>query len=141
MSDCCCSSKSNSSHPTKHACPVNGLEYSEVSRRTINHHIKQSWLWDGKDQPYYFCDDPNCDVVYFGLDNSVIQKSHVRTAVGVKNDSEDSMICYCYGVTKSDASDNENIRNFVINMTKTGDCSCETSNPAGACCLKYFPHS
>ena len=139
MSDCCCSSHCKPSHPVKHICPVNGQEYPEVSRKTVRHHIKQSWLWDSKEQPYYFCDDPDCDVVYFGIDDSVILKSQMRTVVGVKEDSDTSLVCYCYGATKADILDEASIRQFVTKQTKSGDCSCETSNPAGCCCLKYFP--
>lgn len=140
MSDCC-SSQCENSHTVKHVCPVNGKEYSEVPMRTISHHIKQSWFWDGEEQPYYFCDDPECDVVYFGIDDSVILKSQVRTTVGMKENSNNSMVCYCYGATKEDVRDEASIRNFVIQKTKSGDCSCETSNPAGTCCIKYFPHT
>lgn len=141
MSDCCCSSKCETSHPVKHRCPVNGVEYPEVPKRTITHHIKQSWEWDGKDQPYYFCDDPDCDVVYFGMDDSVIVRSQVRTVVGEKESSDDAMLCYCYGATMADALQEKGIRDFVIEKTKVGDCSCETSNPSGTCCLKYFPRT
>ena len=139
MSDCCFSSQRKSSKPAKHRCPVNGIEYVEVPIRTVSHHIKESWLWDEKGQPYYFCDDPDCDVVYFGLDNSLILKSQVRTAVGVKDQSKDAMLCYCYGATNKDVNKKQGIRNFIIRKTKQGECSCETSNPSGTCCLKYFP--
>ena len=50
-------------------------------------------MWDDKGQPYYFCDDPECDVVYFGLDDSLILKSQVRTPVGLKERSEDATVC------------------------------------------------
>ncbi len=139
MSDCCCSSRPNPDIPVKHRCPVNCVEYGEVSSRTISHHIKESWHWDDKGQPYYFCDDPDCDVVYFGQDNSLILKSHVRTAVGPKDRSENATLCYCYGTTKADVRNEPGIREFVIKKTKDGKCSCETSNPSGTCCLKYFP--
>lgn len=137
MSDCCCSSHAKT--PVKHRCPFNGIEYPEVPKRTISHHIKESWQWEGQDQPYYFCDDPDCDVVYFGVDDSVILKSQLRTTIGVKDKSDEAMVCYCYGATKKDALTEKAIRGFVIERTKLGDCSCETSNPSGTCCLKYFP--
>ena len=140
MSDCCCSSRRESSNPAKHRCPVNGVEYAEVPSRTVSHHIKESWLWDDKGQPYYFCDDPDCDVVYFGLNNVLILKSQVRTTVGVKDKTEDAILCYCYGATKEDVKNSQKIGDFVIRKTQHGECSCETSNPSGKCCLKYFPH-
>ena len=95
--------------------------------------------WEGLDQPYYFCDDPDCDVVYFGVDDSVILKSQLRTTVGVKDKSDEAMVCYCYGATQADVIKENGIRFFVIGKTKKTKCSCETSNPSGTCCLKYFP--
>jgi hypothetical protein len=140
MTDCCSSSECKSSHPNKHRCPANGIEYSEVSKRTIAHHINHSWLWDSNGRRYFFCDAPDCDIVYFGDDDSVIMKSQLRTKVGVKELSNDAMLCYCFGVTKADALSAPAIRDFVVTQTKLGLCSCDTSNPSGRCCLKNFPH-
>ena len=98
-------------------------------------------MWDNKDQRYFFCDDPNCDVVYFGEDKSVILKSQLRTKVGLKEATEDALLCYCFGVTKADGLSNPSIKNFVSAETKQGLCSCETSNPSGRCCLKDFPRN
>ena len=91
MSDCC--SKS-CSHSETHRCPANGKEYKGVSKKTILHHIKEPWRWQGESQSYYFCDDPECDVVYFGQDNSTIEKSALRTIVGIKEKSDSFPICY-----------------------------------------------
>lgn len=137
MSDCCTSS-TTTIKSVKHCCPVNGKEYTEVSARTIMHHLKAAWQWQKQDQAYYFCEDPACDVVYFGEDNSVILTTHLRTAVGIKDPSPDSLLCYCFGITRADAMHNPQIRDYVINMTKNKLCSCETSNPSGRCCLKNF---
>jgi len=59
--------------------------------------------------------------------------------VGVKDKSDEAMVCYCYGATQADVVNENGIRDFVIRKTKGGECSCETSNPSGTCCLKYFP--
>ena len=84
---------------------------------------------------YFFCDDPGCDVVYFGQDDTVICRPQLRTPV--KNAS--ALLCYCFGVTLDDASQNPEIRDFVVEKTRQGLCSCDTSNPSGRCCLKNFP--
>lgn len=139
MSDCCTSGKGNTQGKKTHRCPVNGLEYSLVSERTIKHHIKQSWQWQGHGKHYYFCEDPDCDVVYFADDDSVIVKSQLRNEVGIKSTSENALLCYCFGVTRADALSNPEVRDFVVAQTKDGLCSCETSNPSGRCCLKNFP--
>lgn len=139
MSDCCSFSSCDSTHPKKHRCPVNGHEYSEVSVRTITHHIKDAWTWQPTGHQYFFCDDPACEIVYFGDDGSAILKSQLRTRVGLKEPSDNSLLCYCFGVTKADFSVNPATKDFVVGRTKAGLCSCDTSNPSGRCCLKDFP--
>jgi hypothetical protein len=118
---------------------VNGKEYKSVTMKTILHHIRSPWKWVEKRQGYYFCDDPNCDVVYFGKDDSVITKTQIRTTVGIKERKPDSLICYCFGVSKLDAQQHPGIRDFIVGKTKVGICSCDTSNPSGRCCLIDFP--
>jgi len=141
LADCCSSTCGGSSPANKKACPENGLEYAEVSTRTIIHHLKHPWRWMDTAQRYYFCDDPSCDVVYFGDDDSVIHRDDLRTAVGIKENTASSLLCYCFGITKADADKEPSLRGYVIQKTKAGLCSCETSNPSGRCCLKDFPRS
>ena len=77
--------------------------------------------------------------MYFGQDNSVIKQSDLRTKVGVKDKSEQAIICYCFGVTKDEAYRYPDIKTFVIEQTKKKICACESMNPSGKCCLKDFP--
>lgn len=137
----CCSAGFDSAHPRKGRCPVDGRECSEVSARTIAHHIKAPWAWVPSATRYYFCDAPDCDVVYFGDDNSVVLKSQVRTCVGVKERARHDLLCYCFGVTRADYERDPALKGFVVAQTKIGACSCETSNPSGQCCLKDFDSS
>lgn len=111
MSDCCSSSlcSTGKSVPKKHRCPKNGNEYLQVSTTTIMHHIDEPWNWKIKEQGYYFCDDPMCEIVYFGEDGIVIEKSALRKPVGIKE------------------------------KTKEQVCACDVRNPSGKCCLKDFP--
>lgn len=139
MADCCSFSERTSAHPKKHRCPINGVEYTEVAAKTIAHHIKHSWKWSANGRRYYFCDDPECNVVYFADDDSVVLKSQLRTDVGVKDADNDALVCYCFGVTKVDARSDPGIRNFIVAQTKHGLCSCDTHNPSGRCCLIDFP--
>lgn len=141
MSDCCSHSCSTSEIHNKHRCPVNGKEYTAVSEKTILHHIKEPWYWQGKNQSYFFCDDPECDVVYFGQDNTVIDKSAIRTSVGVKQPSGNALVCYCFGVSVNEATTHPEIKAFVTEKTKGHLCECEARNPSGKCCLKDFPKS
>lgn len=138
MSDCCSSGKCEITSLDTHKCPVNNRQYKSVSARTVSHHVKQPWCLETKGRTFYFCDAPDCDVVYFSNDDSVITRSQLRTEVGIKSESADALTCYCFGVAKSQASKAE-IKNYVIEQTKLGICSCDTSNPSGKCCLKDFP--
>jgi len=138
MSNCCSSDKAVNNFPKKQACPSNQQNYILVSLKTILHHIKDSWTANLKEQGYYFCNDPECDVVYFGEDISVIKKSELRTKIAAKEKNDNALICYCFGVSQAGAKNNSEIKNFVIQQTKVGNCSCETSNPSGRCCLKDF---
>jgi hypothetical protein len=96
------------------------------------------------EQQYYFCDSPLCDVVYFGEDGSVYTIDDLRGAIGQKQTPQNAahnekVICYCFDVTLADAENDPAAKAFVIQQTKDGGCSCETSNPSGRCCLKDFP--
>lgn len=92
-----------------------------------------------KEQHYYFCDDKNCDVVYYAADDTIITKSMLRDRVGIKEPDDNALICYCFGVTRAQARSNKSIKAFVIEQTKNARCTCKTSNPSGRCCLKDFP--
>jgi len=139
MGECCSSSGSDSTHPNKLRCPINGKECAEVSVRTVVHQINDAWTWQPTGHRYFFCDDPACEIVYFGDDGSTILKSQLRRRVGQKDSSDEGLLCYCFGVTKQDFKNNPATRDFVVAQTKTGQCSCDTSNPSGRCCLKDFP--
>ena len=141
MADCCLTTESKVAHPKKRCCPGNGVEGTEVSAKTISHHIKQAWKWKDNGTRYYFCAKPDCDIVYFGDDDSVILKSELRAPVGVKEASIDALACYCFGVTKADAQNDPGIREYVMLQTKHAQCSCDVSNPSGRCCLKDFPRA
>jgi len=139
MSDCCAPRDTTVNPPGKYRCPVNGREYHGVSSTTILHHLKNPWEYRLKEQDYYFCEDPECNVVYFGRDNSVIEKSILRTPVGIKEPSNNALVCYCFGITVHDATTNPEAKAFVIRKTAEHRCACESRNPSGRCCLKDFP--
>ncbi len=138
MSDCC-SSQHKKNYPTAHHCPVNGKKYSSVKTRTMLHHLKTPWNRTLNSQGYYFCSDPDCEVVYFGQDNSTFNQSEIRTSVGQKKSEKHSTVCYCFGVSQKLANESPEVKQFVFEQTQTANCSCEITNPSGRCCLKDFP--
>ena len=141
MNECCTQKETSEHYPKSYSCPENGQAYASVKRKTLLHHISRPWLKPLAEQGYYFCTDPECDVVYFGQDNTVVRRDELRTAVGQKSDAENAALCYCFGVTKAETRLDNNIKGFITLQTKKSLCSCETSNPSGRCCLKDFPDS
>lgn len=138
MTSCCSSTTDKSQKNLKHPCPGNNKSYATVSLNTILHHLKNPWQWQEKEQNYYFCDDPDCDVIYYGEDNTIIQQNRLRTPVGIKNQTPKAMICYCFGITYSELEKDPQLRQFVIDKTKNNHCACKILNPSGRCCLKEF---
>jgi hypothetical protein len=134
--------ENKSANSKKYRCPINGVECMEVTPKTISHQLKEAWKWkEAKDVRYFFCDDSACEVVYFGDDDSVILKGQLNTPVGVKESSNDTLACYCFGVTKADALKDPGIREYVMYQTKHAQCACDIRNPSGRCCLKDFPRT
>ena len=137
MANCCSSSNEHQIFPNKHTCPINGKSYSSVTSTTILHQINEPWKWNNKEQGYYFCHDQNCEVVYFGEDDSVIMKDSLRLEIGVKETNPNALICYCFGVSKAESL-LPGVKEFILKSTKDKKCACATKNPSGRCCLKDF---
>ena len=139
----CCDTTDNDINNKKHVCPENGKTYSKVPYTTVNLHLKKPWSNPKKEQSYYFCSDPNCDVVYFGSDNSVIRESEVNTFIGIKNQQSDTLekkalICYCFDISYAEAREDARLMQYVIEKTKNKECACDSQNPSGKCCLVDF---
>ena len=86
MSDCCGNTgnveePNNTALPRKFSCPINKKKYVEVAKKTILQHIKSPWNYNLDEEKYYFCDDANCDVVYFGIKGSIISKDKIRIRI------------------------------------------------------------
>lgn len=141
MSDCCSSTNCSTTHKQKHRCPANGVEYRSVPSKTIAHHIARPWEWRDRGHAHYFCQDPDCNVVYFSDDDQVILQSQLRTVVGKKSQSDNALICYCFGVSRADAREDPSIKDYIVEETKQRRCACGTSNPSGRCCLNDFPRN
>ncbi len=84
---------------------------------------------------WFFCDDPDCDVAYFGDDGSILRRSQLRDHAA----TGDRLLCHCFGLTLDRFLRDPATRDYVVAQTRAGQCSCETSNPSGRCCLKDFP--
>ena len=55
--------------------------------------------------------------------------------------NSDQLICYCLGITRGQILDEARgkgppeIEARIRGLIKSGECTCETSNPRGRCCL------
>ena len=110
MSDCC---SSTDAAPKKYKCPACAQENLEVPMTTILQHIKSLWQQLFKDQGYYFCSNPECEVVYFAQGNTVINSSELRTIVGIKAKTKDALICYCFGVSINEARQIQKLKHLL----------------------------
>ena len=91
---------------------------------------------------YYFDRTPSCDVVYFSNEaGSYFEKQELNVRVGIKESEAPIPICYCFGHTVESAREElsvtgrSTVADRIIKEIQAGRCSCETSNPSGACCL------
>ena len=134
----CCAPRTNDA-PRRRPCPVSGHSCASVPRRTVLHHLRRPWRLAEDGQRFYFCDDPDCDVVYFAGGGATFSRADVRTQVGRKMESADAILCYCFGVSYRDALEDPTCEPFVRQQTRDGGCACATRNPSGRCCLREFP--
>lgn len=153
MDNCCSSGSKKSSAETFCAaeipemayCPADSRSCRRVDLRTILHHLKRPHANRPTTQGYYFCDNQECDVVYFGQDGSVITRHDIRGEVGQKSRGPDRVICYCFGIIEGevlgemDYQSSSSAKEFVIEQTRLHNCACNVRNPSGRCCLKDFP--
>lgn len=135
MANCHTVSDARLSHTRKRPCPRCGADCADVSADTITHHLSAPWTWSPDAERYFFCANPECDVVYFGSDGSTLARDALRTRVGIKEDNDDALECYCFKLTRAELQRTPALRQFIVDKTRAGECTCETSNPSGRCCL------
>ena len=136
---CCCSGTESPTRPRRLVCPGCGGERPLVERKTLLNQLTQPWRESLPEQGYGFCDGRDCEVVYFGEDGIQLRTEGLRGEVGQKRREGDAPLCYCFGIRYAEAEADPTLRAFVIEQTDSGQCSCDSRNPSGRCCLKDFP--
>jgi hypothetical protein len=139
MSSCC-----GSPDPVLAAvsrCPQCGTKGCAVDLLTVKALLCESALRSVREDPYRFCADPSCAIVYFDDKGHVFSTADLRVPVWQKQPAGARMICYCFGENEAsmarelaetgrcDAS--LRVRDHIA----AGRCACEVRNPHGACCL------
>ena len=139
MSGCCSSSSCDTKPKTlKRECPACHQLCLDVPKKTVLQHVKAPWEHPLEAESYYFGRTEDCSVVYFSDKDETIGKSDIRTRIGIKEQDDDSLICFCFGVSRAVAATSKRVKDFVVEQTKESTCACETANPSGRCCLKDF---
>ncbi|WP_158083120.1 hypothetical protein [Methyloprofundus sedimenti] len=88
----------------------------------------------------FFCDNPDCEVIYFAQDNAVIKVDELRTIVGIKAKTKAALVCYCCGVSSADAKHSSKPKYLLLTIVRQRKCACAVRNSSGrCCCLKGFP--
>jgi hypothetical protein len=113
-----------------------------VKKQTMLLMLKAELFERINDGQYYFCADPDCEIVYFPeTEGTCFYKTDLRVRVGVKESHDPIPLCYCFGFDESDfrdeikATGQAMIPAKIVKMVKAGMCACDTRNPSGACCL------
>lgn len=123
-------------------CPVSGARGRKVDTATVKCLLKVS-LKAVTHQPYYFCPDGECAVVYFAEDGShTFNIPDVRERVFQKEpESSDVLVCYCFRYALDDiqqergSADDSQIVAAIRAGIQAGQCACDWRNPQGDCCL------
>ena len=142
MPDCCSVNGEAFGVPVAMACPVNGARSKQVDMLTVKSLVRRIPLGMPNTQ-YYFCDSSDCEVVYFPLDpeGPSFRRGDLVVRVGTKEIEDPIPICYCFGFTRQDISDeirrtgNSTVAKTIAAEVEAGRCACEVKNPSGKCCL------
>ena len=93
-------------------------------------------------QDFWLCEDPDCEVVYFGEDGTLLQTSDLRVIPSFKGaPSRNDLVCYCFLYSRQEiedelrASGETTIFDRITAGVKADNCACEVRNPSGQCCL------
>jgi len=142
MADCCEVKTEAAPAPATLKCPASGTRSKQVEMLTVKSLVRHLPFALAFTQ-YYFCDAPDCDVVYFPANPQApsFRRADLLVPVGVKERSDAALVCYCFGVTKGEIREEiqrtgkstapERIKAEV----KADRCACELKNPSGKCCL------
>lgn len=124
------------------ACPKCGSRSKRVDGVTVKSLVRHL-RFGSPVAPYYLCATKGCDVVYFSanLDAPVYRHADLLVSVGVKQEDDAALVCYCFGVTRGQVR--EEVRRDGVSSSaarikaevKAGRCACELKNPSGKCCL------
>jgi hypothetical protein len=113
-----------------------------VRRATLEHLLRPEKREEIIDDPYYFCETPECSIVYFSeVPLRYFGTEDLTVRVGLKETEEPIPVCYCFSFTERDIIEDVEqhwegrIFKEITANVKAGLCACEIKNPSGRCCL------
>ena len=127
-------------------CPMCGRKGRNVSAFTVSVFLKDPilYLHPERLRPtiYRLCETPDCPVVYYSEDGSLMAAKHqVRVRVWQKESDPKVPVCYCFRHTVDSIfreimeRGQTSVAQRISSEVKKGNCRCEVENPQGACCL------
>ncbi|MBI4455800.1 MAG: copper chaperone Copz family protein [Acidobacteria bacterium] len=141
MSDCC-STASPAASRSARICPACQNKGKPVQLITVRSLVRPERRPEIQEIQHYYCPTPTCDIVYFSAaTTSRFHKDNLTVRVGAKETVDPIPVCYCFGHTEGsihqeiEATGKSSAEESIRAAIKAGECTCETSNPAGACCL------
>jgi Zinc binding domain len=126
---------------TNALCPVAGKCDKPVPLLTLRSLLlpEDAAIVEGRD--WFFCDQPDCDVVYFARDGATFSKAALKVRVGLKEKESPRTLCYCFGHTvesirqEIERTSRSTVAASIKEKVSAGQCRCEILNPKGTCCL------
>lgn len=142
----CCESNeddpcSNKKPIKRMRCPVCATPGDPVAIRTLYHQVASEHILRIERRGYWFCNSPQCGVVYFGEKGEPFRIQEVREIVTAKLSGDTFPVCYCFGFNSdyirrmSRKSDLPAVSQIIRDLISNGMCECEIRNPSGKCCL------
>jgi len=129
-------------HAINIRCPRNGCQGTPVERVTLQHLLRPEARGSLGVGPFHFCESAECPVVYFNAaGGEVYEAGDLLLPVSHKARGAGVPLCYCFGVMDDavrrhvlDTGTSAAVQHVRARMEAEG-CHCDTTNPAGRCCL------
>ncbi len=122
-------------------CPVTARPGKPVAPLTVRSLVREERLAEIEGRDWFFCDQPDCGVVYFTRDGVTVDRGALKVRVGLKEKEPPRTVCYCFGHTvesireEIEGTGRSTVAASIRERVEAGECSCEVLNPKGTCCL------
>ncbi len=139
MTESCCDTPAGDA---RLPCPACGQSGRKVGPETVAALVRP----EHRDRvqaaaTWHFCATPGCPVAWYGPGGARVEAEEARIRIAGKPPGPPTPLCYCFGHSEEEiAAEVARTGTSTVPVTITakvqaGECSCETSNPSGRCCL------